>query len=203
MDQSDVASSPVPSTTVLDTALYDLTDRCYTAFERLVEAGGGPEPSSDESSSATPHDLAGLKNSFSFWVDYTGALAPVGASLDDRLVGYEEVKEMVVELLEMVERNIYQLQCIAAEPLLERSWWDQSLLSISAALDRLNFLASAIRKASAKKGFGGEVLLNLATDEEILFKNTAIAYVKWKFQRRERVSESISVLPLRLDGSWC
>lgn len=108
LDYSDVASSPVLLTTVLDAALYDLTDRCYNAFERLIEAGGGLEPLSYESSGATPHDLTGLKNSFAFWVDYTGALAPVGASLDDRLIDCAEIKKMIIELLEIVERNIDQ-----------------------------------------------------------------------------------------------
>lgn len=79
--------------------------------------------------------------------------------------------------------NDYSVERITVEPMLERSQWDQSLLSIGAALDRLHFLASAIRKASSKKALGEEVLLNLATEEEVMFKKTAIAYVKWKFPK--------------------
>jgi hypothetical protein len=51
-------------------------------------------------------DIRGLRNNFAFWIDYTGALADIGASLDDRLQGHDEIKEMVMELLEMVDRNL-------------------------------------------------------------------------------------------------
>ncbi|KAI0198198.1 hypothetical protein F4808DRAFT_266381 [Astrocystis sublimbata] len=175
-------SNPVPKIT--DTTLYDLSDKCYSAFERLLEAEGDIQSPTDEPDCSVRQDLPGLKNSFSFWVEYTGALAPVGASLDDRLVGYVEIKEMIIELLEMVERHAFLLERISASE--EPSRWDQSLSGISAALDRLHFLASAIRKASSTRKFGEEVLLNLETDEEVLFKITAIAYVKWKFPKARK-----------------
>jgi hypothetical protein len=95
------------------TAIYDVTDACFDVLERLVsaaDADSSPEQallvSDSASSDESPRDIRGLRNSFAFWIDYTGALAPVGASLDDRLHGHDEIKEMVVELLEMVERNL-------------------------------------------------------------------------------------------------
>ncbi|KAI0537277.1 hypothetical protein GGR58DRAFT_472437 [Xylaria digitata] len=182
----------VPPPELPDTALYDLTDKCYDAFERLVEADSSSELRDDESPGAAPRDLLGLKNSFAFWVDYVGALAPVSASLDDRLAGSVEIKEMIIELLEMVERNIHQLE--QTELLRKGPEWNQSLSSIGAALDRLHFLASAIRKASAKKVYRDETLLNFATDEEVFFKNTAISYVKWKFPKaRKSLREHLGV----------
>jgi hypothetical protein len=96
-------------------AIYDVTEACFDIFERLVsavDADASPEKSllvSDISESSTKElssDIRGLRNSFAFWIDYTGALAPIGASLDDRLQDHGEIKEMVVELLEMVERNL-------------------------------------------------------------------------------------------------
>jgi hypothetical protein len=46
------------------------------------------------------------ERSFDLWIKYTGALAMVGVSLDDRLRDHTEIKEMVVELLHMVARNL-------------------------------------------------------------------------------------------------
>ncbi|KAF2963178.1 hypothetical protein GQX73_g10398 [Xylaria multiplex] len=189
-ESGDLRLAPPPE--LADTALYDLTDKCYDAFERLVDADSSGELHDDESPSAAPRDLLGLKNSFAFWVDYVGALAPVGASLDDRLAGNVEIKEMIIELLEMVERNIHQLE--RTELLQKGTEWDQSLSSIGAALDRLHFLAGAIRKASARKVYGDETLLNFATDEELFFKNTAISYVKRKFPKaRKSLREHLGI----------
>ncbi|KAJ2981442.1 hypothetical protein NUW58_g6688 [Xylaria curta] len=153
-------------------AIYDLTNKCYDAFERLVDAELIRGLHNDDNSGATPHDLPGLKNSFAFWVDHTGALAPIGASLDDRLADYVDIKEMVIQLLEMVKRNIDQRVSEVERVGVDMSWkssdWDHSLLSIGAALDRLHFLASAIRKASVKSISGEDILLNFANEEEIL-----------------------------------
>ena len=44
--------------------------------------------------------------SFDLWINYTGTLAAVGRSLDDRLSGHTDIKEMVVELLQMLLRNL-------------------------------------------------------------------------------------------------
>ena len=51
--------------------------------------------------------------------------------------------------------------------------------AVEDALERLHFLATAIRKASAKRiQFDVKSFL---TDEDNLFRNAMIAYVKWKF----------------------
>jgi hypothetical protein len=47
-----------------------------------------------------------IKGDFDLWINYTGALAVVGRSLDDRLSGYTDIKEMVLELLQMLARNL-------------------------------------------------------------------------------------------------
>lgn len=49
----------------------------------------------------------GLRNSFTLWVNFTGALAPdVDSRLDKRLQDHDDVKGMVVELLQMLFRNL-------------------------------------------------------------------------------------------------
>ncbi len=53
------------------------------------------------------------------------------------------------------------------------------LSAIDSALDRLHFLASAIRKASTKRQEPD--LFNFASDEDRLFHSVAVSYVKWKY----------------------
>lgn len=50
--------------------------------------------------------VVGLRHSFAYWIDFTGALAPKEASLDERLHEHNDVRGMVVELLEMMFKNI-------------------------------------------------------------------------------------------------
>lgn len=99
-----------------ETAIYGITEACLDILERLASElqlssnlQQDEEPSESVLSDTSPPDITGLRNSFAFWIDYTGALAPVGASLDDRLHGHDEIKEMVIELLEMVERNLHRV----------------------------------------------------------------------------------------------
>lgn len=47
-----------------------------------------------------------IRRDFDLWVNYTGALASVGRSLDDSLGADTDIKEMVLELLEMLARNL-------------------------------------------------------------------------------------------------
>ena len=77
------------------TAIYDVTDACSNTLESL-SAVADANSSSDAfmgsysaSSDEPPRDIRDIRNSFAFWIDYTGALAPIGASLDDRLGEYE------------------------------------------------------------------------------------------------------------------
>lgn len=95
------------------TVIYDITDACFDVFEHLVTATEGAiseeqDLMTTEVTEESYRDLKALRNSFAFWIDYTGALAPVGASLDDRLQNHDEINAMVVELLEMVDRNLRQ-----------------------------------------------------------------------------------------------
>lgn len=98
------------------TVIYDITNACFDTFEDLVLSADAHSSLEQEQeqillsdappSEEPPHDIKGLRNSFAFWIDYTGALAPVGASLDDRLYSNDDIQEMIVELLEMVQKNL-------------------------------------------------------------------------------------------------
>jgi hypothetical protein len=184
------------------TAIYNITDSCFDILERLI-SGFDAECSlapSDESFL----DIRGLRNNFAFWIDYTGALADIGASLDDRLQGHDEIKEMVIELLQMVDRNLSRREFdTTILRILNGSgsygWWltstttvergkdedsafrntesQRCLSAIESALERLHFLAKAIRKASIQRE---PDLATFETDEDKFFHDMATAYVKWK-----------------------
>src|SRR5271163_2360546 len=47
-----------------------------------------------------------MGRNFDLWINYTGALAAIGRSLDDRLRGHTDIKEMVVVLLQILARNL-------------------------------------------------------------------------------------------------
>lgn len=47
-----------------------------------------------------------ISGRFDLWVNYTGALAAEERCLDNRLDPFPDIKEMVVELLQMLRRNI-------------------------------------------------------------------------------------------------
>jgi hypothetical protein len=116
-----------------DEAIFDVSYNCLALFERiqpaedesysevgsdldgltLYESPREPEleasaatyalPSSDQTQ---PVNLGALRNSFAIWVDFTGALSLKESSLDARLRGFTEISLMVVELLDMVYRNL-------------------------------------------------------------------------------------------------
>lgn len=103
---------------VAATSIYHVADVCFDYFEHLISIGD-VDPliqqtygiASDIENKVMLRDVRGIHNSFAFWVDYTGALAAAGASLDNRLQDHVEIKEMVLELLEMVARNLYRCEC--------------------------------------------------------------------------------------------
>jgi hypothetical protein len=74
--------------------------------------------------------------------------------------------------------------------------WQDALKAVGDALDRLHFLAVAIRKASAKRL---EYDVNtFLTEEDALFRRDAASYVRWKFPGArkalcEQLGDSIAV----------
>jgi len=95
--------------------IFEITLRCLTIFDKLASRqdewilihpfalGGDTNGSKSKGKS---RDFLGLRNSFSFWIDYTGALSLMDSSLDVRLLGLTDISSMVIELLDMVERNL-------------------------------------------------------------------------------------------------
>ncbi|RDW74909.1 hypothetical protein BP6252_06051 [Coleophoma cylindrospora] len=155
--------------------------------------------------------LEQMERRFDLWINYTGALAAVGRSLDDRLTGHVDIKEMVIELLQMLARN---LQYIYAEDV-DKSKPPSSLASIrdqtlkndacaaaEQAIDDLHFMAAAIRRSSVQS-----VKYNLSSsferDDELYFEGFATLLVKREFPNTrhsicEQLGASIAVRRKRL-----
>lgn len=82
---------------------------CSDLFQQWLES---LEPASPE------HEFAEeLRGRFNLWAAYVGAFAAPKASLDARLVGHQDFKDMVIELLNMVKQNLKHGKCCALRPI--------------------------------------------------------------------------------------
>ena len=100
------------------TAIFDITHQCLDSFDGIVAQHGESDDSiltrsfvpgevaTSEGQQRSSCDFLGLRNSFLFWIDYTGALSLMNSSLDARLGGLADISAMVIELLEMILRNL-------------------------------------------------------------------------------------------------
>jgi hypothetical protein len=99
---------------VITTAIFDITHQCRVSFDQVVTQHDEPILTHSfipndgllASNNRSSCDFIGLRNSFLFWIDYTGALSLTDSSLDARLQGLEDIPSMVIELLEMMLRNL-------------------------------------------------------------------------------------------------
>jgi hypothetical protein len=113
-----------------DTAIFDIVYECLSEFDNVNNSHGKDlatrsfemdDLSGGYSSESNSHivrkcDLMGLRNSFIFWADYTGALSLMESSLDARLQGFPDISSMLVELLEMISRNLRRRELITFRP---------------------------------------------------------------------------------------
>ncbi|RHZ72034.1 hypothetical protein CDV55_103853 [Aspergillus turcosus] len=79
--------------------IYDAANVCVRAFEDLLSL-------LQEKDNDSFRMVDELRGRFNLWAAYVGAFAAPKASLDARLNLYPDVKHMVLELLDMVSRNI-------------------------------------------------------------------------------------------------
>ncbi|KAH8177980.1 ankyrin repeats (3 copies) domain-containing protein [Sarocladium implicatum] len=190
------------------TDLFDITHSCLEYFDRAVakhdsallthiicrSSEDGVQKSRSSTQSSPPCDFLGIRNSFLFWIDYTGALSLVDSSLDARLQGLSDISAVVMELLEMVLRSLRRLDTIpesttpqvtsdedaethSASPYLAR--WENACWAIESGLDQLHFVALAIRKASAKRL--DQMVTTSITEEDAVFRKNIVILVRYRF----------------------
>jgi hypothetical protein len=78
--------------------IYNAARRCSELFEDILgstECGTSKYLRAEE-----------LRGRFGLWTAYIGVFAAIRASLDARLDGFEKIREMILELVEMTQRNL-------------------------------------------------------------------------------------------------
>lgn len=80
--------------------IYSATRVCLALFDAYLK-----DPQVSKSRRYAAAELLGR---FNGWAAYVGAVAPPKACLDARLVDNDDVRDMFLELLAMVQRNINQ-----------------------------------------------------------------------------------------------
>jgi hypothetical protein len=177
-----------------------------TASRSKIKHGGGDK---DE----RRIKMEQMGRSFDLWINYTGALAAVGRSLDDRLRGHIDIKEMVLELLQMLARNlqysmdrhdfpewafagahcslVYDEEAMNSHlpqdstSLPDRNLEEEVWTAIEQAIDGLHFMAAAIRRSSVQSQ-----KYNLSSrferDDDLYFEERATLLVKRGFPNARR-----------------
>lgn len=77
-------------------SIFELSSACAELFDKYLQ---NPD-------TASKNSVEDFQDRFNLWTAYIGAFASPGASLDDRLRFHDEIKAMVVKLLNMLHRNL-------------------------------------------------------------------------------------------------
>ncbi|KAH7133080.1 hypothetical protein B0J13DRAFT_450677, partial [Dactylonectria estremocensis] len=135
--------------------IYDTACKCSELFESIV---GLMQSRGSDAILATE-----LLGRFRLWASYLGVFAMPKASLDARLEDHKKIRDMVLELLEMLERNLqWGFPKSDGDPQAnpeddsQEDFQDDSLEEMpglnaaEAAIDRLLILAVAIRRSARR-----------------------------------------------------
>ncbi|KAK7973775.1 hypothetical protein PG989_015623 [Apiospora arundinis] len=144
-------------------AIYDTTIACLCLFSNISRnmdssdkspQPGQPEQSSREQSSNVDESVMDLSRSFDIWIDYTGALASdESRALDARLQGFKDIKNMILNLLEMLSDNLQHLNNPPKQGADSDEGGDlrqEAINSSRFAVEELHFMANVIRKSSVR-----------------------------------------------------
>lgn len=80
-------------------SIYDAAQLCSKDFERQLGAADGAVEDNYR-------EIKELWGRFNDWAAYVGAFAVPRASLDARLAPHAKIKNMVLELLDMIQENL-------------------------------------------------------------------------------------------------
>ncbi|KAK8877655.1 camk camk1 camk1-cmk kinase [Apiospora arundinis] len=197
-------------------AIYDTTIACLCLFSNISRnmdssdkspQPGQPEQSSREQSSNVDESVMDLSRSFDIWIDYTGALASdESRALDARLQGFKDIKNMILNLLEMLSDNLQHLNNPPKQGADSDEGGDlrqEAINSSRFAVEELHFMANVIRKSSVRNQ-----IYNLSSDfgkdNDHYFENYVFLLVKHTFPHArislcKQLSTSIAVRRKRLD----
>ena len=148
--------------------IFKIARACIQSFDQIVADYDGslltqrlvPFDGTASGSSQNPatFDFLGLRNTFLIWVEDTRALSFMDSSLDARLQGHKDISAMVIELCEMILRNLRRVDRKSNSPSIvppspmklhvSLELWEDASQVIGYALNQLRFISVAIRKAS-------------------------------------------------------
>lgn len=86
-----------------DSTIFEAASRCWNHFSELLDL--------HNNDTVKLQLFEELRGRFSIWGSYIGVFAPPLSSLDARLDPHPDLKNMVLELLDMVTRNILWGDC--------------------------------------------------------------------------------------------
>lgn len=143
MGEPPPCDSTCASASVLESGqpIYDAAQLCSDYFQHIIKGG--------ESSAEGYAAIEDLGGQFNQWVAYVGAFAVPRASLDARLAPHEDIKDMVLDLLYMVEDNLRWVNIDDAGE--DDSEIRPGIPAIRAAMDRLFILAINLRRPTCRK----------------------------------------------------
>ncbi|KFA48128.1 hypothetical protein S40293_10227, partial [Stachybotrys chartarum IBT 40293] len=194
--------------------IYNTVVECAALFQSLAERtkpdhdkrDAGEEETDPEERRRTPEDkISGsrwrtdeMERSFNLWIDYTGALAAdISRSLDTRLRAHRDIKEMVIELLQMLARNLEYRRSHGAKLHLTSGdggdgddgdgaeLGDEARDASQKALEELHFMASAIRRSSVRS-HRYNLSSQIQRDDDSYFQEQACLLVRYFFPHARR-----------------
>ncbi|KAK8005654.1 hypothetical protein PG990_011691 [Apiospora arundinis] len=173
-------------------AVYEATTACLyllstlTSKVDLSDSSQWPEQKASQQHDGFIDSIRNLRLSFNNWIDNTGALAPVvNSALDARLQGYRDIKDMTLELLQMLSRNLRYLGSLHDQDLdgnTNPELLQEAIISSQYAVKELHFLARAIRKSSARTTFS----TGLGRNGDQQFENYVFLHIKQTLPQARR-----------------
>ncbi|KAK6497863.1 hypothetical protein TWF481_012262 [Arthrobotrys musiformis] len=136
------------------------------------------------------------------WASNIGALASGNSSLDYRLRLSEDIKSMVLRLLEVLKGSLHQAIDEGRDSASRSQVFTEAIEAASESLDRLQNLAVVIKKSSARsRNLRSKALTD---DDEINFKGFILRVLKHRFKEAngtlcEQVAESIALRRKQFD----
>ncbi|KAF3291491.1 hypothetical protein TWF970_000704 [Orbilia oligospora] len=138
---AEMAKAPVTSDEA-DQQIYDLAQDCERLFGELLSA-------LSVTSDKQYRVVLEHQQRFESWASFLGVFAAYQTSLDSRLKTTPDIRDLVVQLLEVLKRNVlYGLNSEALRPSRQAEATQAFLNGISGSISRLHRLGIAIRKAS-------------------------------------------------------
>ncbi|KAK6354420.1 hypothetical protein TWF730_008825 [Orbilia blumenaviensis] len=171
------------------TTITSLVADCHSLFQEILE---NIRPQADE------FDIVETQfGRLNIWASNIGALATGNSSLDHRLRLKDDIKSMVIQLLDVLSESLRQVIDKGGDPTHWTRIFEEAIDGVSASLDRLQTLAIAIRKSSTQsrnirsKAFSGG-------DNESNFRDFVLTILKHRFKEAngslcEQLAESIAL----------